>query len=201
MPALEKLQVLAEKESAPTVDALAQLMQAAQNGNKRAYAQLFHTITPLLKSFVARRLSNASDVDDVVQDILLSIHRASHTYESDRSFIVWMYAIARFRLTDHLRRLYAAGKIKSVPLDDMAEKISAEPVTSCHSGTEYLDEAMNKLNVRDRAIISMMKLDGQTAQETADHLGMGLSAVKVAAHRAYKALATHILDLKRREQE
>ena len=58
------------------------LMRLAQQGDRKAYAALFQAITPLLRSFVSNRIRDNSEAEDVVQEILLSVHRASHTYDT-----------------------------------------------------------------------------------------------------------------------
>lgn len=84
-------------------------MQRARQGDQAAYTALFRTITPILRGFVIRRLGAHADVEDVVQNILLSIHRAGHTYDSKRPFRLWMFALARHRLNDHMHRIYKRG--------------------------------------------------------------------------------------------
>ncbi len=167
-------------------------MRRAQQGDKRAYAALFQTITPLLKSFVSRRLSNMADADDVVQDILLSIHRAGHTYDTDRPFKVWMFTIARYRLNDHLRRLYKRVAHPEISLDDMTHEISAADVTEQRDQREYLNRVLSSLPEKQKKIVTMMKIEGHTAADTAKTMKMSVSAVKVAAHRAYKSLALKV---------
>jgi RNA polymerase sigma-70 factor (ECF subfamily) len=168
---------------------LEELMRLAQNGDKSAYAHLFHSITPMIRSFVSKHLSNQSDAEDVVQNILLSIHRASNTYDTDRPFKVWMFTIARYRLNDHLRLHYKKAGVPEVSFDILNYEISAEDVTKTNEDREYLNEMLQTLPEKQRKIITMMKLEGHTAKFTAKTLNMTTSAVKVSAHRAYKMLA------------
>lgn len=165
------------------------LIRLARQGDRKAYASLFRTITPILRAFVSRRLSSMNDVDDVVQDILLSIHRAGHTYDTDRPFDAWMFAIARYRLNDHLRHLYKKGAIPAIGLDDLPHEIPDEDVTRQRERHEYLNKALDSLPEKQKKIVTLMKLEGYSAQETAKTMKMSVSAVKVAAHRAYKSLA------------
>lgn len=165
------------------------LMRLAQSGNKKAYAALFCAITPLIKAFVAKRISNIDDVDDVVQDTLLSIHYAGHTYDTQRSFKVWMFTIARNRLNDYLRRIYKDRTFTEISLDDITYEISAEDVTGGPKQSEYINRILDLLPEKQREIVSMMKIEGYTAEDTAKKMNMSVSAVKVAAHRAYKLLA------------
>jgi RNA polymerase sigma-70 factor, ECF subfamily len=169
-----------------------ELMRLAQQGDKKAYAALFQAITPLLKSFVSKRLNSLADAEDVVQEILMSIHRASHTYDTDRPFKVWMFTIARYRLNDHLRKLYKKGAFPEINLEDMAQEISAGDVTEQQDKYEYLNKALSSLPEKQKKIVTLMKIEGYSAIETAQAMNMSVSAVKVSAHRAYKALALKV---------
>ena len=168
------------------------LMRLAQSGNKKAYADLLRAITPLIKAFVAKRISNTADVDDVVQETLLSIHHAGHTYDTNRSFKVWMFTISRNRLNDYLRRNYKNRTFTEISLNDLTFEISADDVTEGPIQSEYIDKILDLLPEKQREIISMMKIEGYTAEDTAKKMNMSVSAVKVAAHRAYKLLAVKL---------
>ena len=75
---------------------LSKLMRLDQGGDKEAYSTLFLKISPLLRSFIANKISNPSDKEDIVQEIMISIHKAGHTFDTNRPFEVWMYTIARY---------------------------------------------------------------------------------------------------------
>jgi RNA polymerase sigma-70 factor, ECF subfamily len=175
-----------QDNSAPSLE---ELMQRARQGDQAAYTALFHAITPALRGFLIRRLGAHADVEDVIQNILLSIHRAGHTYDSARPFKVWMFAIARHRLNDHLRGIYRKGTIPDISLDDLTHELSSADVTGEQERREYLNTLLSVLPARQRKIVTMMKVEGHTAEDTAKALNMSVSAVKVAAHRAYKVLA------------
>lgn len=167
-------------------------MRLAQHGDKKAYTDLFHAITPALRGFVGRRLADVTEREDLVQDILLSIHRASHTYDTGRPFKIWMFTIARYRLNDYLRRVYKKGPGPFISLDEISNEVSAPDVTERRDQYEYLENALKTLPERQRKIVTMMKIEGYTAEETARTVNMSVSAVKVAAHRAYKALSVRL---------
>ncbi|MBI1285401.1 MAG: sigma-70 family RNA polymerase sigma factor [Thiobacillus sp.] len=166
-----------------------ELMRLAQQGDRKAYGALFHAITPLLRSFVSNRVRNYPEAEDVVQEILLSIHRAGHTYDTGRPFKTWMFAIARYRLNDHLRRIYRNTGHSHISLEDLDNEIASPDVTERRDQSEYLDQMLSTLPKKQRKIVVMMKVEGHTAEETAIAMNMSVSAVKVAAHRAYKVLA------------
>jgi len=162
-------------------------MRQSIAGNQHAYTTLLHETTRLLRPFLAKRLSIAHEVDDLIQEILISIHKARHTYDGNRPFKPWMYAIAKFRLQDHLRDHYSDQLRHALDLDDFEDYLH-EPVTESPISYESISGEVEKLPKKQATILRLMHQDGYTSKEIAEKMGMNESAVKVAAHRAYKVL-------------
>ena len=101
-------------------------MRAANGGDAAAYERLLRDIAAALRPVVRRGLSRAgratADAEDVVQDVLLAIHLKRHTWDASHPIAPWIYAIARYKLIDALRRPTA----RSVPIDAVAETLGAE---------------------------------------------------------------------------
>jgi RNA polymerase sigma-70 factor (ECF subfamily) len=163
------------------------LMSQALAGDKRAYAELLRTTAQLLRPFLSSRLSFESEVDDVLQEILISIHKARHTYDGGRPYKPWVFAIANFRLRDYLRMHYADQLRHAVDIADL-EDILPDDVTESTISYESISGEIHKLPEKQATILQLMHQAGYTAKEVAEKLGMNESAVKVAAHRAYKVL-------------
>ncbi len=163
------------------------LMKQSLDGDKHAYALLLRETTRFLRPYLAQRLNAASEVDDVLQEILISIHKARHTYDGERPYKPWAYAIAKFRLQDHLRAHYADQLHHAVELSEVENELQ-ENVTKSDISYESISGEIEKLPPRQAAILQMMHREGYTAKEVAEKTGMNESAVKVAAHRAYKIL-------------
>jgi RNA polymerase sigma-70 factor (ECF subfamily) len=170
-----------------TADNLEALMRRSLAGDQRAYAALLQETSRLLRPFLARRLSFTNEVDDLLQEILISIHRARHTYDGNRPYKPWVYAIARFRLQDHLRAHYSDQLHHAGDLSGMEESLH-EDVTESAISYESISVEVQKLPEKQATILRLMHRDGYTAREVAEKIGMKESAVKVAAHRAYKVL-------------
>ena len=85
---------------------LAAFMQAAQDGDRVAYGSLLRELVPLLQRVVRRRLGflQPSDREDLVQDVLLSLHTARATYDPRRPFTPWLMSIAHHRMVDRARQ-------------------------------------------------------------------------------------------------
>jgi RNA polymerase sigma-70 factor, ECF subfamily len=163
------------------------LMKLSLGGDKRAYATLLQETARFLRPFLTKRLNATSEVDDLLQEILLSIHKARHTYDGERPYLPWAYAVAKFRLQDHLRAHYADHLHHAIELSEVENDLSA-PVTESDISYESISGEVQKLPPKQAAILQMMHQDGYTAKEVAEKTGMKESAVKVAAHRAYKIL-------------
>lgn len=168
-------------------DKLEVLMRRSLSGDKHAYADLLRETARLLRPFLSKRLSFDSEVDDLLQEILISIHKARHTYDGMRPYKPWAYAIAKFRLQDYLREHYADHLRHAVELSEVENDLH-EDVTESAISYESISGEIHKLPEKQVTILRMMHQEGYTAKEVATMMGMNESAVKVAAHRAYKIL-------------
>lgn len=172
----------------PTEDQrLSILMRQAQQGDKKAYNDLLVFIAGLLKGFFQKRLGNGTEAEDLVQEVLISIHGSRHSYDSEKRFAPWMYAIARYRLADYWRK--QLRRLQNEVSDERDHEDKKEPI---EAGSTALHEkvvlALNALPEKQRRVVHLLKVSGFTIQETAQTMKMTETAIKVTAHRAYKAL-------------
>lgn len=168
-------------------DSLESLMRAALAGDQKAYAQALEATARLLRPYLSKRLNQPSEVEDVLQEILLSIHKSRHSYDGKRPFKPWIYAIAKFRLHDFLRAHYTDTLRHAAELD-AAEHLAQPNVTETGMTYESIKEEIAKLPGKQPKILHLLHHEGHTAREVAGKMNMTETAVKVAAHRAYKAL-------------
>jgi RNA polymerase sigma-70 factor (ECF subfamily) len=164
-------------------------MARAQGGDREAYRRLLEEITPYLRSLAAQRIPNRGDVEDAVQDALLTVHAVRHTYDPTRPFGPWLVAIANRRITDGLRRRGRAGS-RETSLDGEHETFAA-PEANYHeaaSDGRALRAAVESLPPGQREAIRLMKLNELSLKEAAAASGMSVAALKVATHRALKNL-------------
>ncbi|MBX9591969.1 MAG: sigma-70 family RNA polymerase sigma factor [Hyphomonadaceae bacterium] len=171
---------------------LAALMRAAQGGDREAYAALLSTLAPLVGQAVRQRFGflQPQDIDDLVQDILLSLHASRATYDPARPFLPWLMAIARNRMADSARR-YVRRAAHEVPSEHPPETFPAEDANVSASGygdVEALARAMTQLPRGQRQAIEMMKLREMSLKEAAAATGTSVGALKVSVHRGMQAL-------------
>jgi RNA polymerase sigma-70 factor, ECF subfamily len=165
------------------------LMIRAQQGDATAYATLLTVLASTARQYVRNRFGDVAWLDDVAQETLLTIHSARRTYDPRRPFAPWFYAILSSRMIDVLRkeRRVSARELGTEVLPEWA----SHP-TPGHGGTGALDSrlkgALDALPNRQREIVSALKLRDESVKEVSERLGISQSAVKVTAHRGYKAL-------------
>lgn len=164
-------------------------MARAQDGDHDAYRRLLESIAPYVRSLAVRRLLNHSDVEDAVQDVLLTVHSIRHTYDPARPFGPWLVTIANRRIVDWLRRQGRAitQEEEFDPNDETFLPPQTNMVEDASDG-HALRNAIEQLPPAQREAISLMKLDELSLKEAAAKSGMSVAALKVATHRALKSL-------------
>jgi RNA polymerase sigma-70 factor (ECF subfamily) len=164
------------------------LMQAAQAGDMPAYERLLREITPRLRQMVRKRRQffTAEEVEDLVQEILLSVHAVRATYDPKRPFMPWLSTIAHNRLVDSARRYYR-GKSNEVQMDELPVTF-ADDWTNVESeeyrDPEELSIAIKSLPEGQRKAIEMLKLREMSLKEAAAASGTTVGALKISIHRA-----------------
>jgi RNA polymerase sigma-70 factor, ECF subfamily len=168
---------------------LAAMMRLARQGDDVAYRQLLVRVSVWLRHVVRQGLAtagrSAADSEDVVQEALLAMHLKRETWDETQPLEPWLRAIARHKLIDYLRR---RGFHDHVDIDDCIDLAEA---TSGADTLAQIDSRrlLARLPDRQRRIVEGISMEGRRAAEMARMLGMSENAVRVALHRALKALA------------
>ena len=162
-------------------------MLRAQRGDEEAYTELLILLTTAARSYVRSRAGRpVSWVDDAVQEILVAVHQARHTFDVRRPFAPWFYAIARNRFVDVLRREQRL-KQHEVTGGEWPEPASADHGTT-RVDMESVRHALASLPTRQREVVEAIKLRDESVRDIATRLSMTVSSVKVTAHRGYRTL-------------
>lgn len=160
----------------------------AQRGDKKAYTLLLRDIVPYIRNFIGPRVANPDWVDDITQDVLVSVHKSLNTYSPDRPFKPWLSAIIGFRRTDFLRRHYSAQQHRRASTDD-AEFLRTHVTNPASAGElKDVEKALAQFPEKQRRLFTLMKIRGYSAQEAAREMKMSVSAVKVSVHRTTSKL-------------
>ena len=167
---------------------LSALMRRAQCGDSIAYDALLVAVTAAVRGFVRRRLREADAVEDVVQEALLSIHRDRHTYDPERRFGPWMYAIAKHRLLDFVAKQRRRSETEVLGDEGWQDAPSDERLAEPIGPSPFVQRALALLSQKQREIIRLLKLEDWSVAEIAAKTGLSESAVKVTAHRGYRKI-------------
>jgi RNA polymerase sigma-70 factor, ECF subfamily len=165
------------------------LMARAQDGDRDAYRILLVQVEPFLRSIAARCFNRPADAEDVVQDVLLTVHAIRNTYDPKRPFGPWLVAIANRRIIDRLRR-HARQKAREIELSAEHETFpdASANLDRAASAEFALTGAIDKLPPDQREAIRMLKLNEMSLKEASQASGRSIAALKVATHRAIRNL-------------
>ena len=163
-------------------------MTRGLDGDAVAHEALLRALVPLLGAFYRRRLRGAQDeVEDLVQETLISVHTRRATYDRERPFTAWLYAIARHRMIDHFRRRRIA-----VPIEDVEAILVTEGFEGAVGARMDVNTLLATLSPKQARAIRDTHVEGLSVAEAAAGAGIGDSDIKVSVHRGIKALAARI---------
>ena len=172
----------------PSEDQLRAWMVAGLDGDAGCHAALLRALVPMLRGFYRRRVRDGGDdIEDLVQETLIAVHTRRASYDRDRAFTAWLFAIARYKMIDHFRRAR-----HHVAIDDLGDILIAEGFEDGTAARMDVDRLLETLPGKQARAIRSTRIDGLSIAEAASADGIGQSDVKVSVHRGLKALAARI---------
>ena len=167
-------------------------MRQAQAGQSSAYVELLTEITPLLRRDIRRRhrFLQPQDAEDLVQDVLLSLHVVRATYDPSRPFLPWLMAITHNRMVDGIRR-QVRRSANETTVDELPETFPGDTtnrIEDTYGDPEALRRAVQGLPQGQRKAIELVKMREMSLKEASTASGMSIPALKVAVHRGIGAL-------------
>jgi RNA polymerase sigma-70 factor (ECF subfamily) len=175
---------------------LAGWMTRAQDGDRVAYERLLRACLPRIAAIARGEGLRGAAVDDAVQDTLLTLHRARHTYDPGRPFLPWLRAIARRRALDRLRR--EGRHVRREVHDPIALADHPDPTSGAEAGVmagqraARLKQAVASLPDGQREAVEHLSLREHSLQETSLLTGRSTGALKVNLHRALHSLRARL---------
>src|SRR5258707_1252779 len=156
-------------------DRLSDLMRLAQDGDANAYGRLLCEITPLLRASVrrSRPFLQPTDIDDLIQAILLAIHAVRATYDPARPFLPWLMAVARNQIAEGGRR-YARRAGREEPLPETFSDTETNMEDEAYGDPQALRLVVAALPPAQQRAIEMLKLKEMTLKEAAAASGMSI---------------------------
>lgn len=165
--------------------ALKALMLKGLAGDEAAHRAFLTEAAALLRAFFRNRLrGRAEDAEDLVQETLVALHTRRDSYDPNYPLTAWLYAIARYRLIDFLRR----AKHRNHASLDGVEVGEVDPDYEASDAKRDVAALLDKLPEKQRIAIRMVKLEEKSVRETADATGLSESDIKISIHRGLKTL-------------
>ncbi len=184
---------------------LHELMERYIDGDKLAFARLHARLAPRLRGLLVKLGQDEAAADDLLQLTLLKAHLARERFapsggDPDGAVQGWYFAIARNVAMDHLRARYRSDlrrddgvEAVDVPDESASPEEARERMQSEEAIVEQVREAIAALPPSQREVVELHKLRGMSMAEVAARLQVREGAVRVRAHRAYRALARLLL--------
>ena len=174
------------------------LMRASLAGDASAHRALLSRLSANLRAYYKARLGcigrSLTEAEDLTQEALMAIHTRRHTYDPAEALTPWVYAIARYKLIDHLRHTHSS--MTDLPIEAAEELVARNDYVGTESAND-LSKLLSELPDKMRRAIQAVKLDGLSVSEAASQCGMSESAVKVNVHRGLNALLNSIARVRR----
>jgi RNA polymerase sigma-70 factor (ECF subfamily) len=168
-------------------------MARAQDGDGAVYLKLLTSILPRVRAIVGRWIKDHEHAEDVVQEVLLSIHKYRHTYDPNLKFSPWLHTIAKRRAMDYLRKVYRLGD-RELLVDEYPETFLADGANTVEDEALAFDDvdrlkaAIKRLPLGQRQAVKMLKLEELSLKEASKTSGRTITSLKVSMHRALKTL-------------
>jgi RNA polymerase sigma-70 factor (ECF subfamily) len=164
------------------------LMARAQDGDKEAFQILFREIGPLVTGFVRRRVRDQADVEDVCQEALIAVYKSRQTYQSERPFEPWLFAIVRNVTAEHLKR-----QRQRSGWQEPTENLPEVRVDDDAGVALELEDAFALLSPNQLEALRLTKILGLPIEEAARRAGTTPGSMKVRVHRAFEAIKRSVL--------
>ena len=166
----------------------AQLMERAQRGDREAFHILFKEVGPLITRFLRRRLADITEIEVICQEVMIAIYKSRHTYQPERPFEPWLFAIVRKVSGEHFRRERQRQEFQ-ILVDELPEL----GIEGGSSQDLAVREALEQLSPAQIEALNLTKLDGLSVEEAARRAGTSIGSMKVRVHRAYESLKRSLL--------
>ena len=158
--------------------------------------EIWRQIQDNLRLFIAKRVANEAEVDDIAQDVWIKIQRGLDGLKDQSRLIAWIYQIARHAIVDHYR---APGRRREMPAGLAADleaysTLSSRSAISEDSGqlrrelASCLRPMIDRLSEEYRQAVTLVDLEGLTQQAAAVQLGLSLSGMKSRVQRGRRQL-------------
>ena len=160
------------------------LMTRAQRGDSRSYELLLTELGRVIEAYLRLRFGSIDILEDCVQECLISIHNARHTYNPKRAFRPWMFTLVRHRMIDLLRKRNCRIKTEEASDNNKFDLTDPDHIHRLIDSVKVLEA----LQPDYREAVALTKYAGMTTLEAAKWLGVSESAIKARLRRGLLAI-------------
>lgn len=177
----------------------AALMLRVKRGDEAAFAELVEKYKQPVMNLVYRNLRDATEAEDLAQNVFLQVHKSAHRYQATARFSTWLFTIARNLCLNEIRRRtrHPADSLDAVhqenddqPARQFEDVKTFMPTENLlHSELEQkVESALAELPEAQRTAILLCRQDELSYEEIAEVIGCSLSATKSLIHRGRETL-------------
>jgi RNA polymerase sigma factor (sigma-70 family) len=190
--------LVSSPERQQEADADLAVVRRVQAGDVAAFDQLIRKYRERLFGVVYNLTSNREDTADLVQDSFIKAFQSINRFQGQASFFTWLYKIAVNTTLTHLRKnklrtFFSLEKIQeedpsSKVLTQLTDKSGADRDAYLRELHEKLNEALQKLSIKHRTVITLFEIDGLSHAEIADVMECSEGTVRSRLHYAKQFL-------------
>lgn len=158
-----------------------ELMESYQLGSAAAFDILFERHSPRVFGYLAKRLVQKKEAEDLLQEVFFKLHRSKHLYNTTLPFSPWMFSITRSVLLDFARKKNLEDPVDGSEFDQM-------PLVETESPKQDLSDALEALPQSQKQAVSLRVYDEQTFEEIASRLSTSPENARQLVSRGIKKL-------------
>jgi RNA polymerase sigma-70 factor (ECF subfamily) len=169
-----------------------ELVARCQKGDTAAFRELFRLHRSDVARLVQRMLSGrTSDIDDVVQEVFLQVHRSIKDFRGQARFSTWLYRVTVNVVLMHRRAARSRPVLVEQPEGHMPEDHAALPdeQVARRARVEAFGRLLARISEKKRTVFVLHELEGLPAAEIADIVGAPVLTVRTRLFYARKELA------------
>lgn len=195
--------LVASPERRLEADADLDVVRLVQGGDVAAFDRLIVKYRERVYGILYHMTSNREDAADLTQEAFIKAFQSIHRFGGQSSFFTWLYRIAVNSTLSHLRkaRLRSFFSLERIDSDEpvskeiiaaLTDKTGADRDTYVRELQEKLNDAMLKLSIKHRTVVTLFEIDGLSHQEIADVMDCSVGTVRSRLHYAKQLLQSEL---------
>jgi RNA polymerase sigma-70 factor (ECF subfamily) len=201
--------LIASPERRQEADADREIVLRVQAGEVAAFDALVLRYRERVYGVIYNLIGNREDAADLTQDCFIKAFRSIHRFQAQAAFFTWLYRIAVNSTLSQLRRqrlrsflsldqLDTEAPVAKEVIDALTDKSGADRVTFAQELQEKLNDALQRLSIKHRTVVTLFEIDGLNHQEIAEVMECSEGTVRSRLHYAKQQLQAELAPYLRR---